>query len=230
MYQLNHNRTHRPQASLWLSVTLGLLLMLGGCTSIPEDVERVPIDQLMQEAINQSAKIRAEQETMAEGQSRVSQADFYETIAEQPVEGSEIIPTPASARNAGILEAFQDQAVATDHGMGTINEEFYETDIREAISIVASESSTDVLVDDRVQGVVNVSITDATVEEALEKLLLPLGFVMGKRGEQFIICPADAQSPLFPLFQNKLNIGQSISQLSPSWRHRRVKCPGLFDW
>lgn len=86
----------------------------------------------------------------------------------------------------------------------SISEEFFEIDVREAVGILASEAEADVLMDDRVRGVVNVSIEDATFDEALEKVLLPLGFVVGRRGEQYVVCAPDPQAPLFPYVSTQL--------------------------
>lgn len=52
--------------------------------------------------------------------------------------------------------------------------------------------------DDRVRGVVNVSIQGTTFDGALEKLLLPLGFAVGRCGKQCVIGTPDPSSPLFP--------------------------------
>ena len=209
MTQAYQRRQINLRACSWKVVVICLIgtlcsAWMVGCSSIPEKVERVPIDQLMQEAINQSARLRAEQELVAEGMSRTNQVGYYEEELGIVHAGPELIPSPIAALDEGIQDAFSNNSSTISETAGSINEEFFETDIREAISIVAAEGGADVLVDDRVQGVVNVSINEATVDQALEKLLLPLGFVMGKRGNQYVICPADAKSPLFPFVSQQV--------------------------
>ncbi len=57
----------------------------------------------------------------------------------------------------------------------------------------------EVLLDEQVRGIVNVSLTDVTFEQALEKILLPLNYVFAKRDGQYLIALPDPKSPLFYL-------------------------------
>ncbi len=184
-------------------------LVVSGCTPLMHAPPRPPIAQLMQDAIDLSAETRAAEAMVVENRS------FSELSAPLHPE-----PFPPSLSQDGTAAGSIEQAVlhedGTEHAIlptsidevlpveGTINEEFIDTDVREAIAILASESEIDILMDDAISGVVNTTIEGATFKEALEKVLLPLGYVFGKRGEQYVISPPDANSPLFPFVSTHL--------------------------
>ena len=84
-----------------------------------------------------------------------------------------------------------------------INEIFEQTEIREAIEIIASATGDTVVVDDSIGGVVTLQIKDATFEQALEMLLLPLGLVYVVHEESYLISPPDPESPLFRLISSR---------------------------
>lgn len=146
-----------------------------------------PVEQLMREALAKTVDRKVvEAEVVAEHDA--TNGAFCEPTADYggTVTGDLGEPSPAS-----------EDAVF-------LSEEFFETDVREAVGLLASEAGADVLMDDRVRGVVNVSIEEATFEEALDKVLLPLGFVVGRRNKQYVICPPDPESPLFPYVSTQL--------------------------
>ncbi len=79
-----------------------------------------------------------------------------------------------------------------------VSEEFIETDVREALLILAEEAEIDLVMDEKVAGVVNTKIDDMPIDQAIEKLLLPLGLVSARHGNRIVVAPADPSSPLFP--------------------------------
>lgn len=91
-----------------------------------------------------------------------------------------------------------------------INELFDQTDIREAIQILAGYSKATVIVDETIGGVTSAQIADDTFESALQKILLPLGLVYAKSDDRYIIAPPDPDSPLFSYISNRV-------QYSPSY-------------
>ncbi len=78
-----------------------------------------------------------------------------------------------------------------------MSEEFVETDVREALLILAEDANIDLVMDEKVTGIVNSRIESMPVDKAIEKLLLPLGFVSARDGNRVIVAPADPDSPLF---------------------------------
>lgn len=85
-----------------------------------------------------------------------------------------------------------------------ISEAFEETDIREAIQILASLAEVSVIIDDTIGGVTSAIIEDETFDEALEKILLPIGLVYAKQDGRYIIAPPDPDSPLFDYVSTRI--------------------------
>ncbi|GAB5406067.1 MAG: hypothetical protein Aurels2KO_42980 [Aureliella sp.] len=79
-----------------------------------------------------------------------------------------------------------------------ISEYFEETELREAIDILASMTGDKVIVDESVGGIVTAQIDDATFAEALEQLLLQQGYVYAIHDGAYVVAPPDPESPLFP--------------------------------
>lgn len=78
-----------------------------------------------------------------------------------------------------------------------ITEEFVETDVREALLILAEEAEIDLVMDENVAGVVNTQINDLPIDLAIEKVLMPLGLVSARQGNRIVVAPPDPASPLF---------------------------------
>lgn len=120
---------------------------------------------------------------------RVRQAQALETLPLGPLSANG--PATASARAP-------DAELVKEAGKGLINEEFFETDIREALLLIGQAAGVDIIMDEQIRGVVNTSLNDVSFQTAIEKLLMPLGYVYAMRGKQCIIAPLDPKSPLFP--------------------------------
>lgn len=78
-----------------------------------------------------------------------------------------------------------------------ISEFFEETELREAIDILAGMTGDKVIVDEAVGGIVTAQIDNATFPEALEQLLLQQGLVYSMHNGAYIIAPPSPDSPLF---------------------------------
>ena len=79
----------------------------------------------------------------------------------------------------------------------TISEEFVEQDIREVLSIIAEEAEVDLVLDPKVNGIVNSILDDLPVGDAIAKVLMPLGYVFARHENQVVVCPPDPESSLF---------------------------------
>lgn len=89
-------------------------------------------------------------------------------------------------------------------GMKFVNEYFEETDIRQAIQAMAAQTGASIILDDQVSGVISVIIENEPFEQALQKTLLPLGFIYKKQDDgSFLIGVNDPSSPLFPLIAER---------------------------
>ncbi len=154
---------------------------LSGCASRPLPI-RPSVNQLIEDSlINSTANLVIE-----------SPEDFTEQFSEEITE--EFVPFRAQANpnpiGSGLINSQSDDPL--------INEEFIEQDVRSALAMIAEEAGVDLILDDKVAGVVNTVIVDLPVEQAIEKVLMPLGFVHARHGNQFVICPPTPTSPLFP--------------------------------
>jgi type IV pilus assembly protein PilQ len=78
-----------------------------------------------------------------------------------------------------------------------VSEEFVETDVREALLILSEDANIDLVMDEKVSGIVNSRIDEMPVDEAIEKILLPLGFFSARDENRIVVAPADPDSPLF---------------------------------
>ncbi len=78
-----------------------------------------------------------------------------------------------------------------------ISEVFDQTDIRDALQMLAAYTDVSVVIDDSIGGLVTARIDGESFDVALQKILLPLGLEYVKRGKEYIIAPPDPNSPLF---------------------------------
>jgi type IV pilus assembly protein PilQ len=79
-----------------------------------------------------------------------------------------------------------------------INELFQDTDIREAIDVLAAQAKVSIIVDDKARGIVNATIDNLPFEKALDKIVLPLGLVYARHEEHYVVGIPDPMSALFP--------------------------------
>jgi type II secretory pathway component GspD/PulD (secretin) len=94
-----------------------------------------------------------------------------------------------------------------------ITEVFEQTDIREAVQILAGYGNRSVVIDDTVGGITSASIQNESFPQALSKVLLPLGLVFSEREGTFYVAPPFPDSPLFAYVSER-------AQYSP--RHQDV--------
>lgn len=196
MASIGKGRTHFQQVAWPCAALAGCLLMLG--CAWRSNAPPPTVDELFQEAMRQSAR-----------QPDGSYAESFE----RPVTGDgeltqafvEEIPLPEEETpqfKAPFPDALDDPSGGSQidplSGEPRIDQEFVETDVREALLMLAVDGNVDLVVDDKVRGVVNTSIEDMEFEAALEKVLMPLGLVFAKRGSQYLVTTSDPESALFP--------------------------------
>ncbi len=80
----------------------------------------------------------------------------------------------------------------------TVSEIFEETDIRQAIQLLATQAGVTVIVDEQISGSITTLIENDSFEVALRKVLMPLDLVY-RRMEQgeYVVAVPDPSSPLF---------------------------------
>jgi type IV pilus assembly protein PilQ len=174
-----------PLRIRWLSaLVLVQSLAANGCALHHPQPPQPTVQELIQEALNASSQAR-ELAIVNENSVDVFQEP---TQYETPILSDEMVSIHPDS-NLGLIE--------TQPQGPRVSEEFIETDIREALFILAEEAEIDLVLDEEVAGVVNTRIDDLPIDIAIEKVLLPLGFVAARHGNRVVVAPADPSSPLF---------------------------------
>ncbi|MCL6584381.1 MAG: hypothetical protein K6U11_12185 [bacterium] len=78
-----------------------------------------------------------------------------------------------------------------------LSNEFYDTDIKEIIRNLATETGINLIADDTVQGIISVQYKDKPLEEVLKIILSAGGYTFKKIDDYYLIGSADPRSPLF---------------------------------
>lgn len=184
---MNIGQTELPydlsQGSKAAGLLILLLLTFGGCR-VHDRIERRSIEDLYGEAMCNAASRPEVISSTNDGSS-----DYYlpeqELIAGQMDPGFEELAPIVSAEKL------------VDSAAERITESFEQTDIREAIQILADYGGHSVVIDETVGGVTSAQIREETFDQALEKILLPLGLVFVIHDGKYLIVPPDPDSPLF---------------------------------
>lgn len=117
----------------------------------------------------------------------------------QASNGQSVIPQlspPTTAQRQTLASPSQIVPVAASSDK-LVSEIFTETDVREAVQVLANQAGVAVVLDDTVQGDVTCSIENEPFEQALERVLLPLGMVTRKKGNLYLVGSNDPSSNLF---------------------------------
>lgn len=81
----------------------------------------------------------------------------------------------------------------------TVSNVFVDTDLREALSDIASQLEVVIVPDSSVTGVVTCELKDASIDQALEIVLAGTGFIVKKTPDYYLVCSAALDSPSFAL-------------------------------
>ena len=109
------------------------------------------------------------------------------------------------ARNAAVQtvahaqhrSSFNRVIVAGSSGEKLVSDIFTETDVREAIQGLASQAGVAIVLDDTARGNVTCTIENEPFEEALQRILLPLGLVYCRKDALYLIGSNEPTSNLF---------------------------------
>jgi len=78
-----------------------------------------------------------------------------------------------------------------------VNNIFYETDIREALNEISEQTNISIIIDDTVQGTINIKFENTPLDEALKKLLLPGGFSFREMDGYYLVGFPQTGNPTF---------------------------------
>ena len=87
----------------------------------------------------------------------------------------------------------------SDEDQPRISNVFYETDIRQAIADVAAQAGVSIIVDETVQGMITLEVSDLPLEECLRRILTPFGFTFRKLDGYYLVGGAYPDNPSFVL-------------------------------
>jgi type II secretory pathway component GspD/PulD (secretin) len=96
--------------------------------------------------------------------------------------------TPSQSESSEVLE---------EHPL--ITNVFYETEIREALAAISAQSGINIIPDQTVSGFISLELIDVPFEEALRRILSPLGFTFRKMVGYYLVGSAYPDNPSFPL-------------------------------
>ena len=172
-------RHNPPSLTTHLNRCVGLLalVILLGCMH-REHINRRSIDDLFQEAVTASSKHAGNEYFQTPNQPPPEPVLVTDAAANARPMGPEILPPPAN-------------------DAATISETFEETDVREALRLLASAAGVTVIIDEKVDGVTSAVIENQTFEQALDAVLLPLGLVYARKDNQYMIGLPDPNSVMF---------------------------------
>lgn len=193
-------------------------VIVGGCADHSK-ISRPTVSQLYNEALSAATvgdSFAPSNSNNVENDSLtpVVLRDNYEPIFE---------PQSSGLRQAAFSGVHVAEPFLEDPGEESklITEFFSQTDLREAIEIIAEQTGDTVIIDDTVGGVVTLQITDANFEDALKTLLLPLGLVYAVHDGSYIVAPPDPDSPLFVYvadrfrYEPKYHLASKLVELLP---------------
>lgn len=95
-----------------------------------------------------------------------------------------------------------------------ITEVFEQTDLRQAIQILAGYARVSVVTDDTIGGTTSAQISNETFEQALEKILLPNGLVYARDGDRYVVTSPDPDAPLFQFVSHRTQFSPSFHKVS----------------
>ena len=119
------------------------------------------------------------------------------TIAASPLPTLSGAITSPVKPNSQIRQMSHEQDAKKSASGAMINEIFEDTDIRQALQLIESQSKASLIVDEQVAGRVSAVLENAPLEEALEKILLPLGLLFRNKDGHYFIGTDDPKSHLF---------------------------------
>lgn len=166
----------------------GLLAILLGCRG-KDVIHPKSIEDLYREAVEKAAA-----RPPVIQPALVEQLEVYETIETLPAPN---LPPVGAQPQVGPFDSFVAPASYEPQSSELITEMFEQTDIREALQILAGYTNDTVIIDDTVGGVTSAQIQNETFEQAIEKLLMPLGLVYVRHEGRYLVAPPDPDSPLF---------------------------------
>jgi len=97
------------------------------------------------------------------------------------------------------LDPLQAENAVVSEEQVLITNVFYDTDLREALAAISGQSGINIIADQTVSGFITMELLDVPFEEALRRILAPMGFTFRKMVDYYLVGAAYPDNPSFPL-------------------------------
>jgi len=109
------------------------------------------------------------------------------------------VGNPGSQETSGITSSRGDTEQVNPEDAGPrVTNAFYETDVRQALMDISAQTGVPIVPDAMVSGYVTVELRDTPLEQALERILSPLGLTFGKMDGYYLVGAPTEDSPSHP--------------------------------
>lgn len=186
------------QIPLWhYRITLSGALLTGlslvGCLQ-QKPIARPSIDQIAHETFAGANDLRMNAELQAAANSSADKIIYANPNRTGGPTGEWLVPLP-TLDGASDFAPVLSQPITSQFEL--VEGDYVETPLREVLSELTELAGAELVMDESVNGVVNLRFERTTIDEAIERVLLAHPFYHVRKGRQFIIAPADTESPLF---------------------------------
>ncbi len=195
-----------------LPLLVALTLLLAGC-STPESRDRPDVKTLFRKALEESrvtGKDPAREIAREQNQADRDTSDAEKTSKKKVRQSFRRAMRWLGRRVKASFQSFFDLESPSEEGSDgvpgrkklsgpPVTSSFTQTQVRQAIQVIANQADVNVIVGQQVQGVVTAQIQEEPFEQALQRLLLPLGLVYRKVNEsRYYVGTSNPSSALFP--------------------------------
>lgn len=181
----------------WRRLSYGMVVIVfvisTGCISAAPP-PRPSVSQLAQQSFVKSAEARAaaQNHAISESASQLSDSqNLYPTGAKLQA----ALTIPGGSPLVAGEEWFEPQPVSGD---------FIETPLRDALNDLAADAGIQLVLDDTVNGIVNINFESKPIDQAFQLILAAQSFYHRRVGNTFYVGPADPASPLFPIISQRI--------------------------
>ena len=121
------------------------------------------------------------------------------------------------------------EASAAKYGGPLVSNSFYETDLRQALMDLSTQSGITIVPDAMVHGYITMDIFDVPLEKALSLILTPLGYGFRKVEDYYIVGSPEKDNPSFPLLAETREIkpkhlpADEVPKLLPDYYNNFLK-------
>jgi len=109
----------------------------------------------------------------------------------------------ANGANSLLREAEQ---ISSEYAGPRVTNAFYETDVRQALMDISAQTGVSIVPDAMVNGFVTVELQGVPLEDALDRVLSPLGLTFGKMAGYYLVGAPIEESPSHPFLTETVKI------------------------